>query len=1576
MAAGPGGTEVGRVSVRVVPKTQDFRKDLREDLERETKGLEAEIDVTFDSAGLRQRLQAIVTQASRGVDAQVGIDFDQAELRRIQTQLAKSFQQSGGARGGNAFSRMFSSLFQSVRLLIPQTKTLFTGIQTGAKKSTQSVDVMGRSLKVSADTATRIRKAFEEYNKAVGDSSDGLKKVNRDIKEVVQTSDNLPVLWSEANKSMQEIAKTIRDAADRQNELLVGPKLDMSAMAKFRQDLRKALETARKEVDTRKYFEVGPDGIREITTFEHAVRRAGIQIRDIATRLNQITQATARLRFAWNGLVSTVKGVPGWIVRIGTTIADVRGNWDRFNVAVNRTGIEIDDLAQKILGVGDSLQRGFIRAWLELDNAASGALSRIGSGIDRVLVSVNRLNIEAQNGAQNLSNAWASVGRAAESLAARFYDLRLTTIDLPGRWHDVRAAILNSADAVVAFGERVRDISGLWYDIRRASLQAGDGIANMGRRLIDVRAHMERVRSAIDAIRNGFSRIDWNAPYRGFIRAGDQGVRFGQVIRNVARGSVEAFKALGTLGKSVWDGITTGMSAAASAIRDGVGGAIRTVGSMLQSLGEGAKNRVEALQKIAQTIGQIALVALQLGAVSGLLATLGAAVTGAWGAASTAIAAIPGALLFLAGPIAAITTGLDGIKAAAKTIQPEFDKLKASVSSTFEKGLTPVFRTLADDVFPSLQTGLNLIAESVVGVADDLVRLVATESNLKLLDQTFRNIAVAVDGLSPALQDIVAVMLEMGAMEGVFTALVSAVQTFASEWRNAITELNSNGTLAQAFEGLDLLLDSLARAFAGLVKNGIEVFAGAAPGMADGFDSITKFFDRFDWETLGTAVGDVFRGIGESIDQIDQGTIDSITDAFVRLGDTFRDPAYQSMFAGIVDAIPYVIDSMNQLIQIFIRIVTFIRGVGTAVSGLASILSGTAQTIVLSMKAISDPIAALNGDFKKAFEDAGAEIAAGAGKITEGLGLVGDAFSASGPVIGAQAYDAASQWGPRIGAGIANGMSQADIDARYAATGLGSAFIEPLEKVPADATSALSPLPDAVGAIANALPGVVQEGLSPIPDTAIGIFEQLSPGIRRAFGGLSITAYEGMGYIRQSVFDGLTEIKDLFALKLGAELGTAVTTAFTGLSTIVTTAMTEMVTAVTTAATTMSTSFTTIGTSVSLLGESFRQGATAGTTFTANLNTVNASLVTMTEGLTAANAALVLVNTSLTTVGTSLVTVITGITDLVTGVNALKLSMDLLDTILTTLNISFPTLTTSLGLFNTILTTLNITTTTFSTRMTEIGTAVTTLVPLITQLVEQFDLLATTFTTLSTTVTTAMTAIVTSVTEGLVQINTAWAEGVALWVELITTGMAAVVDAIATGMGDAVNSVQTGIDLMVSALRSAVADFRDAGAAMGQGLVEGLNSKLGAVRAAAARLANAAAAAVRAAAAIASPSKVFARLGAYLGEGLAVGMDDSRRDVRASARGLVDEVVSASQSLQDAFNTDGWSEGLTDGIPKAVKAISQANTGSWNTEVSSDGFGGIGEAVETALSGWGVQIDSNGLAKLVNKSNTRKARRA
>ncbi len=77
---------------------------------------------------------------------------------------------------------------------------------------------------------------------------------------------------------------------------------------------------------------------------------------------------------------------------------------------------------------------------------------------------------------------------------------------------------------------------------------------------------------------------------------------------------------------------------------------------------------------------------------------------------------------------------------------------------------------------------------------------------------------------------------------------------------------------------------------------------------------------------------------------------------------------------------------------------------------------------------------------------------------------------------------------------------------------------------------------------------------------------------------------------------------------------------------------------------------------------------------------------------------------------------------------------------------------------------------------------------------------------------------------------------------------------------------------------------------------------------------------------------------------------------------------------------EDWARGIEQGAPAAVTAMEEAMAASQgamdvSAAVSAEGFGDLNGQIMSALSGWEVVIDANGVAKMVNKVNQKNSRR-
>jgi phage-related protein len=89
----PGGMEVGRISIRVVPDTSKFRADLKRQLKQAIKGIDLRIPVKASVEGLREEIKKAEAEAAKSkakMDVEVDGDGAVRETRRIRQFIQKT----------------------------------------------------------------------------------------------------------------------------------------------------------------------------------------------------------------------------------------------------------------------------------------------------------------------------------------------------------------------------------------------------------------------------------------------------------------------------------------------------------------------------------------------------------------------------------------------------------------------------------------------------------------------------------------------------------------------------------------------------------------------------------------------------------------------------------------------------------------------------------------------------------------------------------------------------------------------------------------------------------------------------------------------------------------------------------------------------------------------------------------------------------------------------------------------------------------------------------------------------------------------------------------------------------------------------------------------------------------------------------------------------------------------------------------------------------------------------------------------------------------------------------------------
>jgi hypothetical protein len=373
---------------------------------------------------------------------------------------------------------------------------------------------------------------------------------------------------------------------------------------------------------------------------------------------------------------------------------------------------------------------------------------------------------------------------------------------------------------------------------------------------------------------------------------------------------------------------------------------------------------------VQAVVGILEFVAI-LGAAGEIIGVVG-------GLIGQVFAGVPAILLAAAAAAGTVALGLDGIKKAAEVMAPAFDKLKAAVSGTFQRELTPVFRDLAG-LLPKLTSGFQDIAVALSGVGRQLVSTFTSTRGIDLLNQVLAGTANLIRGLGPGITTFFNGLTQAAAAAApAMTSLGAAIGGIAGKIGEVFTKLAADGTIQAAVTGLAATLQGLGDVIGPVIE--LLIRMGAALG-----------------GTLGAALSDLGK------------TIESMIPFFVHLAQVAGDllvSAFQQLGPAIIDVINQLLPRANQGLDGFANVIEhgvlpaiadFIRQIPSMLEVLKQFfLAATANALSFAssfLAAMSGILNVLHGFFaamalipgpmQKSFAEAAAVTDAFRGKVDE-----------------------------------------------------------------------------------------------------------------------------------------------------------------------------------------------------------------------------------------------------------------------------------------------------------------------------------------------------------------------------------------------------------------------------------------------------------------------------------------------------------------------------------------------------------------------------------------------------------------
>ncbi|HVV11575.1 hypothetical protein [Amycolatopsis sp.] len=476
--------------------------------------------------------------------------------------------------------------------------------------------------------------------------------------------------------------------------------------------------------------------------------------------------------------------------------------------------LDTEKASAEFKALKEKLEAQSINARVNIDQSAIGRVTKSLGSISK------NTNVFAGI-ANNLRNIGSSAERAARSVVQMRQNMAasvaqtvqwvgwmaraaLSAENMRTAWTSIRLAMLGIGDAV----SKIPNLASLAKDLaltgRIAGMLAVDKVQAFGKALVSAKTYTSALKTAMTGVGvYGLKAADSVKSLGTYVRA--------ITWKDVTNGAKRATRAIGTFGRGITSNLGKGIDKTILGIGKGISTAFSGAAGIFDKLGSAVGGAVGQLGELGRTgwlaVAVFAVAAPLIGLVAGL------------------IAGLPSLLAAAGAGFAAIALGMDGIKKAASVFGPSVDKLKATLSATFEKGLTPVFKQL-NKIFPTLQTGLNQVAQGLIPLAQGFTNVVTSASGMKQIQDILSNTGKFFASLQPMISAFTQTFLTLGQIGSQsFGVLAGVLNDFAIKFDQVVSGLAASGVLPQVFQSLGQVVGSLLDLFTRLFEAGVTAMA-------------------------------------------------------------------------------------------------------------------------------------------------------------------------------------------------------------------------------------------------------------------------------------------------------------------------------------------------------------------------------------------------------------------------------------------------------------------------------------------------------------------------------------------------------------------------------------------------------------------------------------------------------------------------------------------------------------------------------------------------------------------------------
>lgn len=1158
MPSATGAQIVGRIAIRVLPDLTGFREELNAQLRSQNPTVR--VDVVPEIGRFLTEVSAAVRAAS-AQKVKIRVDADEHWIDRLGNQL-------NGIKGVDlsSFNRLEKALLAgSINAARLKSNVEQVGRVLGGRPEAEMSDGMQRAARFARANYLFVKKtgeAFKKWNNATGrGDAFAVRPGAGDNTDIIRQIKGFEKLQFASRRFGQEMGKAFRTLDDQAygfrrtinrigdsdffGKIVNGfdkgldgfdkglgkvqggidkvrkawdkiPDTPIDFWAKFDKAAAKAVRRAQGWIigasdrtrilndRTEQFTKILKDVNGDTDVLGNLIRRGTSDV----DRLGRSFQNAGRQAL---GFTRPLEKIRGFISRTDREVARVADGFaktskevERYRRGVSQAGTGVERISKGV----DKIARGWTRVNQSIGNAGSKALARISKDIDRHGAEVDRVPRYWRRARKQIQNAFSD----------GLTDILLEPLDEFGRVWGQRSRQFGDSTVIIRKG--VKELTDSTAILRDGTRVLNGGAFGDTREIQTVTQSLRRLSGDTEQFTQVIKKTEteterWARQLRNLKDAvnklapglGDRIVNYGKSVKvadehtgRLNRTTRTAANVVGSLGSK--------FTSVGKVMNKVVRGTFRTVTRSVGLLGKGlgllAKPitaPIAAFNKLGHT-GKIVVAILSL--LPGIIGLIGGLIAG-----------LPSLLFAVGAGFAAVALGMDGIKAAAKTLEPEFEAMKKSISQNWQDGLTPIFQQLKP-LFPVVTDGLNDVTDGMLDWAAAWADTLEEAQSMGMIEDILGGIGKFFSDITPFMDTSLRGILNW-TKAGVqnFGLLSDVLNRFGDEWVQMTYRTVENGSFNRAMSGLADAFGVFFSEWIQWLEYGVDVMGRLGP-------EITNFISGFSSVMFG------MMPILEGIFAIISGALAGIGTVLIAVFEPLAEPIFQ--FARLVETIFInlgiaVANTIGPLAQLIAPIFSGILAVVTPViQAILDAFNQMAATVGPALEGIISQIGPMIDQLVSAVMPLITEMANTLGPVIAIIGnAIGQMFQALGPSIAALV--------PILGqltSQIANFINNLLVTLAPVLQRIGEAFVR--------ITAAIAPVIPAVGGFLSRAFDILAAAVIRAVDAIIPVVDALLPVLENIANQV-VQVFSSIGNSDLGILDAITSVIVGF-IELGSSIAT------------------------------------------------------------------------------------------------------------------------------------------------------------------------------------------------------------------------------------------------------------------------------------------------------------------------------------------------------------------------------------------------------------------------------------------------------